>query len=132
MASIANITIKKADGTTDVVYTALTPSAGDKIPARWRANAVSPIPAFRPTFELLARPSGNAANARRVEVALMYPVVQSVGGVDQVVFTVPFRGDATLPQGLPQDQVKEAIYQFGNLLVNALIRQCLEEAQAPT
>lgn len=132
MPNIANITVKASNGTTDVVFTALTPSAGDKSPARWRANAAHAIPAFRPIFELVSRPSGAAPNARRVETTLLYPVVIPVGGVDAVAFTVPLRVDMTLPQGVPQDAVKEAIYQGTNLLVNALIRQCFEEAQAPT
>lgn len=41
MPNMANITVKKADGTTDVVYTALTPSAGDKTSARWSLTASS-------------------------------------------------------------------------------------------
>lgn len=132
MPNIANITVKAANGTADVVFTALTPSAGDKSPARWRANAAHAIPAFRPIFEFLSRISGGAANTRRVETTLLYPVIVPVNGVDQVAFTVPFRADISLPQGVPQDAVKEAIHQGGNLLVSALIRQCFEEAQAPT
>lgn len=132
MPNIANITVKAANGTTDVVFTALTPSAGDKSPARWRANAAHAIPAYRPIFELLGRPSGATQNARRMEATLMYPVITQVNGVDQIAFTVPLRVDITLPQGVPQDAVKEAIYQGSNLLVSTLIRQCLEEAQAPT
>lgn len=41
MPQMANITVKKADGTTDVVYTALTPAGGDNSPARWSANALA-------------------------------------------------------------------------------------------
>lgn len=132
MAQAADITVKASDNTTNVVYSVLAPSAGDKIPTKWRANALHAIPAFRPTFELLGRPSGVVGSARRMEGTLLFPIVQTVNGVETVVFTVPFRVDLTLPQGVPQAPVKEAIYQGGNLLVSALIRQCLEEAQAAT
>lgn len=130
MPQAANITVKKADGTTDVVYTVLAPSAGDRIAAKWRANSVNAIPAFRPTLEFLARPSSESV--RRCEMALRYPIIQPVNSVDTNVFTLTFKGEVALPQGVPQDQVKEAIYQFGNLLVHSLIRQSLEDANAPT
>jgi len=54
MPSMANITVKKNDGTTDATYTALTPSAGDKVSAQWRNNSQSTIAANRAAYALKA------------------------------------------------------------------------------
>lgn len=40
MPTLANITIKKADGTTDVVYTAIAGAAGDNTPAMFRNETI--------------------------------------------------------------------------------------------
>ena len=65
MAQISDITVKKADGTTDVVYVAATPSAGDKSPAVWTQNAFSGIQGFRPRFEVQTQDNG-AGNVRQM------------------------------------------------------------------
>jgi transcriptional regulator of met regulon len=46
MPAMANITVKKADDTTDVIYVAISPSAGDKVPAIWQVTASQPIKVF--------------------------------------------------------------------------------------
>lgn len=55
MPSMANIIIKKADGTTDITYTALTPSSGDKVPAQWRVESIGTVAGNRPTFMIQTR-----------------------------------------------------------------------------
>jgi hypothetical protein len=40
MPALADITVKMADGTTNITYTGIVPSAGDKTPAVWRSNSV--------------------------------------------------------------------------------------------
>lgn len=130
MANMANITIKKADGTTDITYHAQVASAGDQSPALWRANAVSPVPGFRPTFTLRTRDNG-PRTARSFNSAFRLPVVVAINGVDTVVATIPIDVTGTLPTKVDASHVKEAIYQSGNLIVSALVRQSLEEGYAP-
>lgn len=84
MANMANIVVKKANGTTDITYTALTASAGDTVPARWRENSQASVVGFRPTLTQVARANGNN-NARVVTTRFKFPVVRAVGGVDTVV-----------------------------------------------
>lgn len=131
MPNIADITVKAANGTTDVVYTALTPSAGDKVPARWRANAASTIPSHRPMFELVAADNGTR-DGRRVRFSGKYPVLQTVESVETVVAIVPFEGSFMIPQNVDATLVSQAVAQLTNLTVAALIRQCINEGQAPT
>lgn len=48
MPTLSNITVKKNDGTTDVIYTGVAPSAGDKSPAVLRNNSLGSAAAFHP------------------------------------------------------------------------------------
>lgn len=133
MPSMGNITVKKADGTTDIVWTAAAPSAGDSVPAVWRSNTVSNVMGHRPKASLLVR--DNAAKTGRVfQGAVMYPhtFTDSGSGKITLLATTPIRFEGTLPAGVPLAELKEAIYQAGNLFVSALMRAALEEQYAPT
>lgn len=131
MPNMADITVKKADNTTNVVYSALTPSAGDKVAARWRSNAVSAIPAHRPVVEVVSRDNGSK-DGRRIQMSVKYPIIQTVSGVESVIATVPFDCSALVPQNVDTAQVTEAIHQAGNLLVSALMRSVYVDGYAPT
>lgn len=128
MPQMADITIKKADGTTNVVYTALSPSAGDKVAAVWRSNTVSNIPGRRPTFSLTAEWNG-PRTARRV-TALASWAEYDANGV--LVGNIPMRYEITLPQGLTDTFIAEAVEQFGNLLAATLVKQAQKDGFAPT
>lgn len=131
MPQMANITVKKADGTTDVVYSAIMPSAGDKSPAVWQAKAVSAIPKHRPTFSILTKDNG-PRTARHASGVYKFPAVAMVGGLETHIATVPLSFEGTLPTTIDAAVVREAVYQFGNLLVAALVRAQLEEGYAAT
>lgn len=131
MSSMANITVKKNDGTTDIVYTALTPSAGDTVPALWRSNTVSTIPLHRPSLSMVAQ-NNQAKNARKVRLAYNYPVVAMIGGVETKLGVIPLELNATLGTNFDDSIVAEAVSQFGNLAVSALIRLATKEGFAPT
>lgn len=131
MPQMASITVKKADGTTDIVYNAVMPSSGDKTPAVWRANEVSTIPKHRPVFSILTKDNG-PRTARHVSGIFKFPAVSTVGGVEVQSATVPLSFEGTLPTTIDAAVVKEAVYQFGNLLVAELVRAQLEEGYAAT
>lgn len=55
MPTMANLTVKKYDGVTDIVYDALSASGGDGSPAVWRQDtgAVAALPVgLRKAFKL--------------------------------------------------------------------------------
>lgn len=131
MAQIANITVKKNDGTTDMVYTALVPSAGDTVPAQWRADAASTIPAHRPTLKMLTQ-NNSKRNARVERISFAYPVFQTIGGVEQKIGVIPMELNATIGTNFDTAIINEAVTQFGNLVVSALIRQSMKDGYAPT
>lgn len=122
MSQIANITVKKADGTTNVVYTAITGSSGDKSPALWKNYEVGTTPAERPSFAMAAVDNGNGT-ARRVRTSAKWPTVkQDAGGNKVITGGAGFEGSFLLPQSMTQQDINEFVHQTTNLLVSILVR----------
>jgi hypothetical protein len=133
MPQMADITVKKADGVTNIVYSALTPSSGDKTAAQWRSETAGAAAALRPTFQLSSQWNG-PRTARRVDFVYQYPftVTDSTTTVTSVKARIPFSGTMTLPAEIPDTVVAEAVAQAGNLLVSTLIQSSLKAGYAPT
>jgi len=130
MPNQANITVKAANGTTDVVYTALTPAAGDRTPARWANVSFNARANLRPTAEMTSR-FNNARTARHVDFTLKFPEVANIGGVDQVFGTALLSGTCVVPLQITDSTMAEAVAQFGNLLKHVLISDCMKSGYAP-
>jgi len=137
MPAMANITVKKFDGTTDIVYDALSASGGDGSPAVWRqdtgATAALPV-GLRKMFKVWTVWNG-PKTARVMKFNFVYPyAVQDstttlYSAKDRVVFD---GGSVTIPQGIPATEIQEAIYQGLNLLAATLIKQSGAAGYAPT
>lgn len=131
MPTLANITVKKADNTTDVVYTAVMGSSGDKTPAIWQSQTVGTTPAERPTLTLTSRSNGTGT-ARRVDINYQWPTTSQDAGNNKVVDgRMSFSGTYLIPQNQPSANIKEQAYQLGNLLASALVKASVEEGYAP-
>lgn len=130
MPSMANLTVKDS-ANADVVYVAKVPSAGDKTPARWTADAISGVSAFRPSFVVGTRDSANGSR-RLFEVNYAFPVTQTVDGIVQLVDKITGQANVSFPKRVDVSKNKDAYVQFGNLLVQALIRSSAEDGYAPT
>lgn len=130
MPAMADITVKNAAGA-DVVYKASVPSAGDRSPARWTANAMSPIFGFRPTLEMMTRSNGSG-NGRICEFNFAFPITKVVAGDTVLAGKVPFKGAFTLPTNIDAVLASDGFVQLGNLLVSALIRACVAEGYSAT
>lgn len=131
MPTLANIVIKKADGTTDVTYTAVASSAGDGTPAIFRNNTVGTTLAERPTL-LVKSTSNGPRTARRVRVDYSWPTVSSDAGGNKTI-TGRMSGDASvlIPQNQDAATIKEQAYQFGNIIAATLIKASFDEGYAP-
>lgn len=132
MPSIANLTVKKNDGVTDVTYTGEVPSSGDKNPALWRNQSVGTAISHRPTFTLSSRNNGTGT-ARRLEGQLVYPVTVTgtdgrVSVSDKVIMTV----GGVIPMGVDTTYVNEAVSQAVNLFVTTLVKDSFKSGYAPT
>lgn len=127
---MADIVIKKADGVTNVTYSQITASAGDRSPALWRNNTSATLRGNRATLSLESHPNG-PNTARRVTGKHLYPVVRMVDGQETVVAVVPTDCGTVLPQGLTDAEITEAIEQALNLFAATLIRQSIALGYAP-
>lgn len=130
MPSLSNITVKKADGTTDVVYTAVQGAAGEN-PALFRCNAVGTTVAERPTLLVKATANGTGT-ARRVRADYSWPIVtQDAGGNKVISGRMSGEASVLIPQNQDPAVIKEQAYQFGNLIASALLKASFEEGYAP-
>lgn len=131
MPQIANITVKKNDGTTDVTYTYVQPSAGDKSPAIWRSQSVGAMVSARPELRMSARPNGTGT-ARRVDTSYTYPyTVTGTDGVTRVQERLNLTLSGLVPAGMPDADVNEAVSQGLNLLAATLTKDSYKAGFAP-
>lgn len=130
MPKMANIVIKKRDGTTDVTYTALVGAAGDGTSAVFRNSTVGTTLAQHPTLKVTSRWNGNKTS-RRLTCDFMWPLVKTTP--TGPVVAGGMNGSATFL--VPQDQavslVEEQVWQFANLVSAALIKESAAEGSAP-
>jgi len=133
MATQANIVVKKNDGTTDVTYTAVVPSSGDRTPARWLNQAVGTALQHRPSLKHVSRDNGDGT-ARRHEFTFTYPQLStdSGTGVTKVERLVTIGGFAVVPTEMPSTDVNEAIAQGFNLFASAHFKANVQSGFAPT
>jgi hypothetical protein len=132
MPQISNLVVKKNDGTTDVTYTAVVPSAGDKTPALWRNQSVGSAAAHQPALSLMSRNNGTGT-ARRLDGSLVYPTTSTgtdgkVTVSDKAIISI----SGVIPQGMPTADVNEAVAQAMNLFATALVKDSFKTGYAPT
>lgn len=129
MAQIANITVKKFDGTTDIIYTALTGASGGA-PAFWRAETASAIPAHRPSFSLQGT-SNKDGTTRIMKWEFNMPIIDSSSGTPKVIGNQRMNGAVPVLQNADWSQVREGVAQALNLVAAALVRVSILEGYAP-
>lgn len=133
MPSQANITVKKYDGTTDVIYNAINPAGGDGQVAMWRNQTVGSAPAHYPTLEVKSKWNGQKT-ARRTDWIYVYPQIatDSTTGLVTVVNKAIWILSAVVPMGMPLADTNEAAAQFGNIMADASVKTICRSGFAPT
>lgn len=126
MPNLANITVKKNDAVTDIVWTGINPAGGQDAPAILRSNTVGTAVAHRPELRVSVK---NAGSKDRVVGTFKYPQIatNSTTGVTSVVGTVDGKFEFSVDKSTDQTVVNEAAAQFVNLTASALIKQTLQE-----
>lgn len=127
MPNMANITVKKNDGTTDIVYTGQSPSSGDGVPAVWKATTVGTAQSHQPELRLAAR-EGSKGAKRNLRCTYRYPSIatNSTTGLTMVYDHASFDGNWIIPKGMPTADVNEFVSQIANLFVSTLIKECVK------
>lgn len=136
MPTMASITVKKYDGTTDIVYDALAGSGGDGSPAVWRQDtgAAAGLPVgLRKILKLQTQWNGpKTARQGKFNFVSPYAVQDSTTTLYAAKDRVVIDGIVTMPQAIPASELNEAIYQACNLLAASLIKQSLAAGYAAT
>lgn len=136
MPSMASITVKKNDGTTDIVFDALSAAAGDGSPAVWRqdtGNTAGLPVGLRSLFKLWTQWNGpKTARQMRFNLVFPYAVQDSTTTLYAAKDRVVFEGIVTVPQAIPATNINEAIAQGLNLLASSLVKSSGQSGYSPT
>lgn len=130
MATQSDIIVKKADAATNITWSAVVRSAGDKIAAVWKSVTASVNRAFQPTASQVAYDNG-PKTARRVISMVKFPVVRNVAGVDVVVHTVHMELTGLIPNELTAAETAEAVEQSINIFASTQFRSSYLSGYSP-
>lgn len=132
MPTMAAITVKKNDGTTDIVWTNIQASGGESSPAVWRSNTVGTAPAQRPEIRMQSKWNGDQT-ARRIDISATYPTLTTgSGGEVNIQARANLQASMVVPTGMLDADINEAASQFMNLLSSTLFKDSLKAGYAPT
>jgi hypothetical protein len=133
MPTAVDLTVKKNDGTTDIVYNVVAASGGDKAPAVFRCNAATGTLGQKPVLSVSAR-SNAAGTVRRVDISGSFPSVYTNTGTGQteVRSIMSFQASFAVPQNVATADMNEFSAQMCNLLANATIKSAIATGFAPT
>jgi hypothetical protein len=135
MPAMASITVKKFDGTTDIIYDALSASGGEGSPAVWRQDtgAAAALPVgLRSTFSLWSTWNGpKTARQVKARFVLPYAVQDSTTTLYSAKDRIVSELIVTLPQGIPAASMQE-VYQICHLVASTLFKQSVNAGYAPT
>jgi hypothetical protein len=131
---MASITVKKADGTTDIVYDAIAASGGESSPAVWRQDtgAAAGLPVgLRSLFKVSSKWNGpKTARQMTFEVVMPYAVQDSTTTLYSAKDRIVMTGVITMPQAIPSANLNE-VNQALNLLAATLTKSCVQAGYAP-
>jgi hypothetical protein len=133
MPTMANMTVKKADGSTDVTFTGITASGGDKQPAIWRNESFGGTIGQRP--ELRVRSASNGTNSnRKVEGSFTFPQLytDTNTSLSKVATRANAQWSASVPTDMADASLSEFAAQLGNLIAHSLIKSVHSSGYSPT
>lgn len=133
MPTMANITVKASNGSTDVIYNAVTASGGDKSPAIWRNDAFGGTVGQRPELRIKSAPNGSN-NSRKVEGNYTFPQLytDTTTGLSKVATRANVSYSLSVPTDMADASLAEFAAQFGNLMAAALIKSIHNTGYAAT
>lgn len=135
MPSMASLTVKKADETTNIVYDALTPAAGDSSDAVWRQDtgAVAGMPVGHRAQLAMRTTFNGPRTARRAVITFIRPYSTQNTTTSKYEFkdSCVARLELTMPQAIPASEISESVRQFLNCVSQTLIKQAAETGYAP-
>lgn len=136
MPVMANITVKKADNVTDIVYDQLGGSGGDSSPAIWRQDtgAAAGLPVGLRSMLKVQTSWNGPKTARQLKLSFSapYAVQDTTTTLYQSKDRVVGEVFLTIPQAIPATNINEATAQMLHLCAAALIKASAASGYAPT
>lgn len=122
MPALGNITVKKYDGTTDIVYTGVSPQGGSDQPSRWASQSVGSAQAHQPDLRVMVKDRGNTVEFRGTYA---YPELQTNTTTSKTSVLRKLGGSVSLSydRAMNQTDLNEAVHQFFNLCAAAAIKE---------
>lgn len=133
MPTMANITVKRSDTVTDIVYNMLSASGGDNSPAVWRQDSGNTRPlGMRPMFRVWSKFNG-PKTARVIDADFVMPVTytETDTGLTKELGRIPAKLQIVLPLNMTAGDLGEVV-QALNLLYSNLIKEVVTTGYAPT
>lgn len=135
MPAMANITVKKDDGITDIVYDAQTGAGSDGSPAVWRQDtgAAASLPVGYRALLWIKSLWNGPRTARKLPFRYErpYAIQDSTTTKWSVADRLIIEGTATIPQGMPSTEINEGVSQGCNLLAATLVKSAMKTGYAP-
>lgn len=131
MPIMANVTVKAANGTTDVVYVAKSPAAGDGSQAVWAVDAASTYRDQRAVAKISAADNGTRT-ARRVRQSHSVPIIRTIDGLPTKIGNIVFERSAIIPNGVTDSEAAEAAAMDANFSASTLIKSVFTDGMAPS
>jgi hypothetical protein len=133
MPTAASITVKKADGTTDIVWNLVNASGGDKTPAVFRQTSTVGTIGQRPWLSIASK-SNTDGTVRRLDYTVKYPSVytDTSSSLSQIRSTMNLTCSVAVPQDVTDTDLNEFAAQAMNLLASALSKASIVAGYAPT
>lgn len=135
MPAMANLTVKKADETTNIVYDALTGAAGDGSKAVWRQDtgAAAGMPVgHRAILEMRTSENGpRTARRANIDYKRPYSTQNSVTTKYEASDTFLMNISAVIPKAIPASEIAESVHQALNCAAQALIKDALKAGYSP-
>lgn len=128
---MGNLTIKKADGTTDTTFTMIAASAGDNSPAFYRNISTGGAPNRQDSLEVTGRWNQSNTVRRTSQKFIRSYNVTDVNGVETQQSRVTVEISVASPQNVPQSHVDEAVAQSANLYKHPDIQSASKAGYAP-
>lgn len=133
MAAAADITVKKADGTTNIVWNLVAASGGDTSPAVWRSNSAPGTLGQRPSISIKSRNNGDNT-ARRIEFNAVFPstYTDSSSGLTQIRSKCVWSGSVVVPLDMADTDRNEQAAQIANVIASSMFVGTFNSGYTPT
>lgn len=127
---MGNLTIKKADGTTDVTFTQLAKASGDGSVAVFRSTTTGQAANRQDSLEVSSRFNGDRTARRLDQKFIKSYNVTGTDNVERQVSRVHVDIQVTAPINVPQAVIDEAVAQSANLYKHADVQSACKSGYA--